>query len=288
MAQRSVCRKAVSKSVPVISAGVLLLLWNVAARGGARPAVDITLSSGRVYAGERPTVRITITAEGEQAEAVQVVKQASAFDIGSVDVRLKIDYGVGILRFPGAAHYLGGLRKPKAEDFEQLPAGKSVIQNYPVLTVPNNPGEYIVEVTCRPTADPGYVVEKELLLRCCAIETAAIRDAARLSHDVRWMPSKVELLNVVTPAGARLIYRELSSCGEVPQLRQICSLDEDSKIAAVGKLFDQTHHKSQVWVVFNRQAQLHFLRIDCTTGEVLASKVIGQDALAEPGPPQQK
>lgn len=267
-------RSIIGLGVGPLGIAASLLVVTCASAAEPRPVVKTELLSGEVFVGEDPVVAVTVTAATDE----------SALVVDPNLAHLRPDVWIDLLkhgsRVPGGLPYAWRRGVPLPERFRRLPPGQSVVLRFHALSRPDEPGDYVLRAEFTLTPDEAWTIKKDFPLRCVEISAKSIKDKLTLVVPVGPREKeRVEVMNVMTGKAHDLIFRTSSLDGTAPRLYRICPLDEDSRLTAVAKRFEdrQRVQHNELWVAFNRALQLHFTRIDLVTGSLLEDRILVEE-----------
>lgn len=245
----------------------------VSAAQNSEPVINAELLSDKLYVGEMPHVRITITAPHDQD--IPVISEDRIYKRQVLDLDL---YNVDGSSVPGGLPSVRGIESH--DDFSTLEAGKSVKMEFSILKAPPSAGEYTVHVSFSPYPNGSIKFRKDLKLTCQDIPQQAIRSKASmvvpLSRNAGTDLETVELMNVNTGSKYELIYRRAHTRG-VKFCERLLSLGEDSNIIAITRENEDPEKdvtSREIWLTYNKAAELYFVRIEWVTGKVLEETIM--------------
>jgi hypothetical protein len=233
----------------------------------------------KVYLREAPVVKVTLVAD-KNSPAMVIKDQFRALQRGAVSVDLIASPGD---RVPSSLPNFDRTERP--DDFERLQPGQTKVYHLEVVSSPPMPGDYIVRVEFAPTTDPSWKIRQDLRVQYVDIPVTSIKEniplVDRIGHGAHAQNRTVELLKVMSEEGCQLIYRSFTPEGKVDLVQRLCPLDISSRLAAVSKAFWHKPEQrdrvwlSQVWVAFNREGELHLVKLDAVAGNILEDTILG-------------
>ena len=136
-----------------------------------------------------------------------------------------------------------------------------------------------------PLDDPAFEVTRKLAVAYKLIPEKMIKDRMALTVPSFSYPgsgkAKVELINLSTERGHVLLFLRSEMDGSLRLTERVCSLEADSRLVCVQKIFRKSNRNPQIWVVFNQKETLHLLKLQRLSGRILEQEVVSKEDIAK-------
>lgn len=257
---------------------VAVLVWNAFVLDREVPSAKLELLPSRVYPGEEPKVRLTITAPPTGAVTVLRVEDVYGRLSGGISLSLLTEDGK---RVPGGPPHLFGSNL-SAKHYTWLGLGFSRVSEFRSRYGPPKPGQFTLKVAITPDIHERHTLELEARLTCVEIAEKAVLSRATLDY-VREIASgqkreKLQVMNVKGDDRFDLVFTRTDEYGT--KCWRLLALEENSKVAARVKSSRNPEEADELWIEFDKGGQLRFLRVDLA-GEILEEKLINRSRLKE-------
>jgi hypothetical protein len=250
---------AVAESAPTFAIAV--------SKNDASGTIVELRGDGRVFLGDAPKVTAHIQATGP------VFKKDSARGHRAVQVDVITGAGKVLPRLEPECK-----RAPiRDDDFEVIPAGKSLEYEAWPSARPTQGGNYTLHVQVRPFRDSQVVFEGELPVTYVAISKEMIADHVELlmpEHRTIYINS-VELMNVKDQGRHHLLLRT-----DWESVQRVRDLDADSRLTAVLKFVEVTEPLQEIWVDYDLKGERRRLRVN-QWGRILEDAKAGEGSPPE-------
>lgn len=231
----------------------------------AAPKVEMALTSSKVYVGEDPSLKITVSAPPDMP--VDIVREDLLLRRGCIFFELT---GPDGKKRRGPPFRVAPIPF-SAKDLQRVEAGRSLTLQVPVLCSPQVPGQCKLTVYYYPLPSREPVEKATLDLECIAISPKSVVERSLIKDSVPGVPGvSIELLSVE----GELLYRrhEKWEGGEIWFLSRVLKLDPASKI--ISQVHSISKDQFEIWVSYSRENRIHIARLDSGTGTILDNQPV--------------